>query len=180
MLLQYLLRAVETHCSCLDRDLLNSLFLSFGKFWWMGRCEVLSKGQVAAFDSLFSFKLKTAQKAQHITTPVETMVSEAEGENWSKSGKLLLHDKSSPIGTLMSLPAIINMLFKARDALWLLGLFNWFVFVGNKLWTCNHKWFLNLYQFFCRFSDTKCVNVEASDNSIQNQVSLLQSKLPDC
>ena len=147
----------------------DSLFLSFGKFWWMGRSEVLSKGQVAAFGSLFSFKLKRAQKAQHMTTLVETMVSEAEGENWSKSGKVLLHDKSSPIRTLMSLPTIIIMLFKARDALWFLGLFNWFVFVGNKLWTCNLKWFLNLYQFFCRFSDTKCVNVEASDNSIQTK-----------
>ena len=129
--------------------------------------------------SIFS-NLTRAQKAQHMPTLVETMVPEAEEENWSKSGLVLLHDKSSPNGTLMSLLAIINMLFKARDALWLLGLFNWFVFVGNKLWTCNHKWFLNLYQFFCRFSDTKCVNVEASDNSIQNQVSLLQSKLPDC
>ena len=47
----------------------------------MGRCEVLSKGQVAAFGSLFSFKVKRAQKAQHITALVETMESEAEGEN---------------------------------------------------------------------------------------------------
>ena len=119
----------------------QTLFLSFGKFWWMGRCEVLSKGQVAAFGFCSLFKLKRAQKAQHMTTLVETMVPKAEGENWSKSGLVLLHDKSSPIGTLMSLPAIINMLFKARDALWLLGWFIWFVFVGNKLWTCNHKWF---------------------------------------
>ena len=47
----------------------------------MGRSEVLSKGQVAAFGSLFSFELKTAQKAQHMTTLIETMVSEAEGGN---------------------------------------------------------------------------------------------------
>ena len=147
----------------------GSLFLSFGKFWWMGRCEVLSKVQAAAFGSLFSFKVKRAQKAQHMTALVEAMVSEAEGENWSKSGKVLLHDKSSLIRTLMSLPTIIIMLFKPGGALYFLGLFNWFVFVVNKHWTCNHKWFLNLYQFFCRFSDKKCVNVEASDNSIQTK-----------
>ena len=47
----------------------------------MGRSEVLSKGKVAAFGSLFSFKLKRAQKAQYMTTLVETMVSKAEGEN---------------------------------------------------------------------------------------------------
>lgn len=32
----------------------------------------------------------------------------------------------------MSLPEITNMLFKAGDALWLLGMFNWFAFVGIK------------------------------------------------
>ena len=46
-----------------------------------GRREVISKGQVAAFGSLFSFKVKRTQKAQHITALVETMESEAEGEN---------------------------------------------------------------------------------------------------
>ena len=111
--------------------LVQTLFLSFGKIWWMGRSEVLSKG--SAHDH-----------------SVETMVSEAEGENWSKSGKVLLHDKSSPIRTLMSLPTIIIMLFKARDALWFLGLFNWFVFVGNKLWTCIDKYLTcHPYKFLC-------------------------------
>ena len=47
----------------------------------MGRCEVLSKVQAAAFGSMFSFEVKRAQKAQHMTALVEAMVSEAEGEN---------------------------------------------------------------------------------------------------
>ena len=121
----------------------QTLFLSFGKFWWMGRCEALPKLKDRLLPLVLCslFKLTRAQKAQHMTTLVVTMVPEAEKENWSKSGLVLLHDISSPIGTLMSLPAIINMLFKAIDALWLLGWFNWFVFVGNKLWTCNLKWF---------------------------------------
>ena len=116
-------------------------------FWILGNFGEWEEAKSSPKDRLLLlvlcslFKLNRAQKAQHMTTLVETMVPEAEGKNWSKSGLVLLHDKSSPIGTLMSLPAIINMLFKARDALWLLGWFIWFVFVGNKLWTCNHKWF---------------------------------------